>query len=183
MKFNYLLLKKCGLDVVISENVEVIRPQLVEIGNHVAIDSGFYCTTALSTGDYIHIAPQVVIIGGKNASLKMGNFTNISVGGRIICGSDEFLGEGLITAPGIPNQFRDNLIIEPIIFEDFANVGANVTICPGVTLAKGSVIGACSLVTKNTEPWTIYTGIPAKPLKIRRKDKIIQYAKEMGYIL
>ena len=112
----------------------------------------------------------------------MGNFTNISIGGRIICGSDEFLGKGLITAPGIPEAFRDNLIIKPVILEDFANIGANVTVFPGVTLAEGSVIGACSLVTKNTEPWTIYYGVPAKPIKTRSKGNMIKYAKKLGYI-
>jgi acetyltransferase-like isoleucine patch superfamily enzyme len=48
---------------------------------------------------------------------------------------------------------------------------------PGVTLAEGSILGANSLLTKDTEPWTIYVGIPAKPVKIRNKEKIIKYAK------
>lgn len=179
MEFDYSLLKKHGSDVFISGRAEIKRPHLVEIGNHIAIDSGFYCTTAVKMGSYIHIAPQVVVIGGKTGLLQMGNFTNISVGGRIICGSDEFLGEGLITSPGIPDELRDNLIIKPIIFHDFANVGANVTIFPGVTLAEGSVIGACSLVTKDTEPWTIYAGIPARPIKMRSKEKMLEYAKRL----
>jgi galactoside O-acetyltransferase len=92
------------------------------------------------------------------------------------------MGEGLISAPGLPQEFRDNLIISPVIFENFVNTGANVTILPGVTLAEGSVIGACSLVTKNTEPWTIYIGVPAKPFKARNKEKMIEYAKRLGYM-
>ena len=52
---------------------------------------------------------------------------------------------------------------------------------PNVTLAEGSILGANSLLTKDTEPWTIYVGSPAKPVKIRDKDKILQYAKELGY--
>jgi acetyltransferase-like isoleucine patch superfamily enzyme len=173
----------CGNDVFISENVEIRRPQLVKLGNHIAVDSGFYCTTALEIGDHVHIAPYTVVIGGANAKLTMSHFTNISVGGRIICGSDEFLGNGLISAPGIPAEFRDELDIRQITFEMFANVGANVTILPGVTLGEGSVIGACSLVTGDTEPWTIYIGNPAKPLKVRPKQKMIEYAKKMGFII
>jgi galactoside O-acetyltransferase len=53
---------------------------------------------------------------------------------------------------------------------------------PGVTIAEGSVIGACSLVTKDTEPWTIYMGVPARAVKIRKKEKMLQYAKELGYL-
>jgi acetyltransferase-like isoleucine patch superfamily enzyme len=183
MNLKQLNISSYGDDVFISDNVEIRRPQLVKIGSHIAIDSGFYCTTALEMGDYIHIAPYTAIIGGPKAKLTMGHFTNISVGGRIICGSDEFLGEGLITAPGIPEEFRDHLQIEEVRFEMFANVGANVTILPGVTLGVGSVVGACSLVTKDTEPWTIYVGSPARPIKIRPKVKMIEYAKKMGYYL
>jgi acetyltransferase-like isoleucine patch superfamily enzyme len=181
MQYDKSLLKSVGEDVYISPNVEIRRPHLVSVGNHIAIDSGFYMTTQAELGDYIHIAPYVTVIGGVNGILKMGNFTNISAGGKIICGSDEFLGAGLVTAPGIPDAFRDHLRIEPVIFEDFANVGANVVIMPGVTLAEGSVIGACSLVTQNTEPWTIYVGTPARPLKPRPKAKMIEYAKQLGY--
>jgi len=111
----------------------------------------------------------------------MGHFSNISAGSKIICGSDAFLGEGLITAPGIPEEYRDRLIVEPIVFERFANVGCNVVILPGVTLAEGSVIGASSLVTKSTEPWTIYYGTPARPVKSRPKDKMLEYADKLGY--
>ncbi|MGI0484479.1 acyltransferase [Pantanalinema rosaneae CENA516] len=181
MLYDMSLLRSVGEDVYISSNVEIRRPHLVSVGSHIAIDSGFYITTQAQLEDYIHIAPYVTVIGGVNGLLKMGNFTNISVGGKIICGSDEFLGAGLVTAPGIPDEFRDTLVVEPVVFEDFANVGANVVIMPGVTLAEGSVVGACSLVTKTTEPWTIYIGTPAKPVKARSKDKMIEHAKKLGY--
>lgn len=181
MSLKKLNISSYGEDVFISENVEIRRPQLVTLGNHIAIDTGFYCTTALELGDYIHIAPYTAIIGGAKGKLIMAHFTNISVGGKIICGSDDFHGEGLITAPGIPEEFRDQLKIEEVRFEMFANVGANVTILPGVTLGEGCVIGACSLVTNNTEPWTIYVGIPARPIKVRPRQKMIEYAKKMGY--
>lgn len=181
-KFELSKLKHSGEDVLISSMVEIKRPHLISFGNHVAVDSGFYITTGAETGDYIHISPYVCVIGGERGFLKMGHFTNISVGGRIICGSDEFMGEGLISAPGLPEEFRDNLILSPVIFENFVNTGAGVTILPGVILAEGTVIGACSLVTKNTEPWTIYTGIPARAYKTRNKDKMIEFAKRLGYV-
>ncbi len=181
-KHDFSLFNSCGSNVFISDYVEIKRPHLVKIGNDIAIDSGFYCTTGLELENHIHIAPYVSVIGGANAKLKMNNFSNISVGARIIAGSDEFLGEGLISAPNIPEEYRDNLKIGTITFEMFANTGANVTILPNVILAEGSVIGACSLVTKDTEPWTIYIGIPAKPVRIRPKEKMIEYAKKLGFL-
>jgi len=179
--YDLSLLKIVGEDVFISPYVEIKRPQLISIGNHVAIDTGFYIVTAAEIGDYIHIAPYVHVIGSEKGFLIMGHFTNISLGGKIVCGSDSFLGDGLISAPGLPEEFKDTLKIEPVVFQNFANTGANVTILPGVTLAEGCVIGANSLVTKNTEPWTIYAGSPAKAIKTRRKEKMIEYAKRLGY--
>lgn len=181
MPFDLASLAGFGEDVYVSPNVEIRRPHLVHLGNHIAIDSGFYITTQANLSDYIHIAPYVTVIGGANGILKMGHFSNISTGSKIICGSDTFLGDGLITAPGIPDEYRDTLKIAPVIFENFANVGANVVILPGITLAEGSVIGASSLVTKSTEPWTIYYGNPAKPIKPRPKGKMLDYARRLGY--
>ncbi|MDP2705018.1 MAG: acyltransferase [Patescibacteria group bacterium] len=183
-KFDTSTLKSVGKDVFISPLVSIVRPELVVLGNHISIDPWFHCTTALEIGDHVHIQAQVGIIGGKTGILKMGNFTNISIKGTIICVSEKFYGKGLIATPGIPEKFLDEYKTGPVIFEDFVNTGANVTVLPGITLAEGSVIGACSLVTKNTEPWTIYAGIPARPIGTignRPKEKMLQYAKEMGY--
>ena len=52
---------------------------------------------------------------------------------------------------------------------------------PGVTFGEGSVLGANSLATKDLEPWTIYVGSPAKPIKKRDKDIIIESVKKLGY--
>lgn len=174
-------LKSCGTDVFISKNVEIKRPEQISIGNHVAVDSYFYITTKAIIGNYVHISAYVGIIGGKDGELIMGDFTNISLGGRIICGSDSFKGAGLITAPGIPDEYLDEKKILPIIFEDFVNTGSNITILPGVRLGIGSVIGANSLVIEDTEPWTIYVGSPAKPIKKRESENIIKYARKLGY--
>jgi dTDP-4-amino-4,6-dideoxy-D-glucose acyltransferase len=180
-QYDYSLLKKVGNNVFISRNIEIRRPHLISVGNNVAIDSGFYITTGADINDYIHIAPYTTIIGGASTKVIMDHFTTIAAGSRLICGSDEHLGEGLI-GPTIPEEFRDNIIFGNIKFEMFASVGTNVVILPGVTLAEGSVVGACSLVTKDTEPWTVYTGTPAKPIKSRKREKMVEFAKKLGYI-
>ena len=179
--FNKKLLKNCGEDVFISANVEIRRPHLVSIGNHVAIDTGFYLTTGASIGDYIHIAPYITVIGGSSVKLEMGHFTTIAAGSRIICASDEHLGHGLI-GPTIPDEYRDNVKYADVKLEMFASIGTNSILMPGVILGEGSVIGACSLVNKNTEPWTIYVGVPAKAVKVRNKERMIEFAKRLGYL-
>jgi acetyltransferase-like isoleucine patch superfamily enzyme len=52
---------------------------------------------------------------------------------------------------------------------------------PGTIVAKGTSVGAMSLVSKDTKPWRIYVGNPAKRLKKRKKDLVIlkkQYLKK-----
>jgi galactoside O-acetyltransferase len=179
-QYDKSLLKKCGDDVFISASVEIRRPNLVSVGDHVAIDSGVYITTEAEIGDYTHISPYVTVIGGAKSKLVVGDFATIATGVRIIAGSDKFLGEGF-TSVTAPEQYRDDVEFSTVNIGKFAGIGTNVVIMPGVTIAEGCVIGACSLVTKNTEPWTIYMGIPARPVKARKKDKMLAYARELGY--
>jgi acetyltransferase-like isoleucine patch superfamily enzyme len=180
MQYNYSLLKRCGDDVFISELVEIRRPHLVTVGNHVAIDSGLYLTTQATIGDYTHLGPYISVIGGEKSNLIVEHFATIAAGTRIIAGSDQFNGEGF-TSVTVPNEYRDDVKYSTVHIKRFVGVGTNVVLMPGVQLAEGCVIGACSLVTKNTEPWIIYTGIPAKPVKMRKKEKMLAYARELGY--
>ena len=52
-----------------------------------------------------------------------------------------------------------------IVIADDVWIGANVTILPGVSVGKCSVIGAGSVVTKNVEPYTIVAGNPARVIR------------------
>lgn len=179
-QFDKSKLRSCGEDVYISKNVEIKRPHLFSAGNHVAIDSYFYCTTDVKIGDYVHISPFVSIIGGSQTKFIMGNFSTISAGCRIVCASEEFLGKGLVGSL-IPQKYRDKVYYEPVLIEDFASLATNVVVLPGVVIAQGSVVGANSLVTKSTKPWCIYYGSPARFVKKREKDNMIRMAEELGY--
>jgi len=173
------LVKKVGKDVRISELAVISRPELVEIGDHVSIDMWTYLSTQAVLGSYIHIAPSVSIIGGASAKITMKDFTNIGSGGRIVCATDDFT-QGLIS-PVVPIEHR-TVINKPVVFERYATLGVNCTVLPGVTLGEGSIVGAGSVVTRDTEPWTVYAGAPARPIKARDPKRIIESAhKLMNY--
>jgi acetyltransferase-like isoleucine patch superfamily enzyme len=173
-----LIFKSVGEDLYVDETARVKHPECVELGNHVAIDMGVYASTAMEIGDYVHIAPYTCIIGGKNSKLVMGKFSGISAGSKILCGSDDFT-KGLMN-PQVPIKYRPTKTTT-ITFEDYSCVGVNCVVMPGVTLAEGSVVGSNSVLTKDTEPWTIYVGSPAKPVGVRDKEIILKYSKELGY--
>lgn len=61
-------------------------------------------------------------------------------------------------------ELRSHSIIKAVIIQEDCWIGANVTILPGVTLGRGSIVAAGSVVTKNVEEFSIYGGNPANVL-------------------
>jgi acetyltransferase-like isoleucine patch superfamily enzyme len=169
-----------GEDVILDNDTIFKRPELVRIGNHVAIDKGFYCTTKIDIGNYVHISPYVTCIGGKDGYFKVTGFSNIMSGARIICGSDRFDDSGLFGAM-IPSHLKGTQIIKPVIMEEFSNVGTNSIVLPGSILRKGVLLTAGSLLMGDTEEWGVYKGNPAVLVKKIDGSLIIENAKELGY--
>lgn len=50
----------------------------------------------------------------------------------------------------------------PVWIQDDCWLGANVVVCPGVTIGKGSVVGANAVVTRDVAPYSVVAGAPAK---------------------
>lgn len=74
------------------------------------------------------------------------------------------------TLCGGTHDIRDKnfqLITKPIYIGEGAWVAASAFVGPGVTIASGSVIGACGVVFKDTVENGIYTGNPAQLIKMR----------------
>jgi acetyltransferase-like isoleucine patch superfamily enzyme len=51
------------------------------------------------------------------------------------------------------------------VVEDYARIGANSTILPGIRIGRNSLVGAGSVVTKDVPPGTVVTGNPARVIK------------------
>jgi acetyltransferase-like isoleucine patch superfamily enzyme len=173
------MIKALGNDIIIDDDI-VVKQELLINGSHVAIDKGFYCTTNTTIGDYVHIGPYVTIIGGKEGSFKAIGFNNIMAGARIICGSDRFDDSGLFGAM-IPKELKGTQIIEPVIMEEFSNIGTNAIVLPGSILRKGVLLTAGSLLIGDTEEWGVYKGNPAVLIKKIDGTKIMEMAKNLGY--
>ena len=173
------MIKVFGDDVIVD--ADVVSKQNLEInGSHVAIDKGVYCSTNVTIGDYVHISPYVTIIGGKNGSFTAKGFNNIMAGARIVCGSDRFDDSGLFGAM-IPSELKGNQIIEPVIMEEFSNIGTNAIVLPGSRLRRGVLLTAGSLLIGDTEEWGVYKGNPAVLVKKINSEQIIENAKKLGY--
>ena len=162
--------RSVGHDVMIHERVTLVGIENISIGSHVRIDPEviLLATGPLTIGCYTHIAPGVFI--AAKAGFEMKNFANIAHGARIYTVNDDYSGEHLM-GPTIPAELL-SLSTGAVLMQEHSTVGAGAIVMPGVTMADGSVLGALSLLGKPTQPWTIYGGIPAKPIKERRRDVI-----------
>jgi len=94
---------------------------------------------------------------------------------KIVIGNNVLIAPRCVLQTQNHNYIEKNILIREqgdissdIIIQDDVWLGLNVMILPGVIIAQGCVIGAGSVVTKSTEPYGVYIGIPAKKIKERK---------------
>jgi putative colanic acid biosynthesis acetyltransferase WcaF len=59
------------------------------------------------------------------------------------------------------------LLTAGIVVDEDAFVGARAFVMPGVTVGRGAVVGACSVVTRDVEKWTVSAGNPCRQIGSR----------------
>lgn len=118
----------------------------------------------------------------KEPELRIGNdcsigaFCHITCINKIIINDNVLFGKGVtVTDNSHGHNKPDEIDIAPcrrdiyskgeVIIEENVWVGDKVTILPGVTIGKGAVIGANSVVTKDVPSFCVVAGNPAKILK------------------
>ncbi|EPP8196536.1 acyltransferase [Campylobacter lari] len=117
---------------------------------------------------FANIGFNVIFNRIENIKVYIGNNVSIAKDCTLIIDSGPCNDSFLLNCDYVKSKLIHNGNSK-IIIEDDVWIGANVTIMPNITIKKGSIIGACSLVTKDTEEYTIYAGTPAK--KIRKIKK------------
>jgi len=58
-----------------------------------------------------------------------------------------------------------NPVSEPIVIEDNVWIGANAMVLKGVTIGRGAIVAAGSVVTRDVAPMTLVGGNPARMIK------------------
>jgi acetyltransferase-like isoleucine patch superfamily enzyme len=115
------------------------------------------------------------ISAGRGFSVNSGAFVS-GQGGLTI-------GDGVLIGPNaviVSSQHRydmpdrpiceQGLRFEPTTIGDDVWIGANEVVLSGVEIATGTIVSAGSVVTKNTEPYTIVGGVPARPIGERPRS-------------
>lgn len=58
----------------------------------------------------------------------------------------------------------------PVVIEEYVWLGVRSIVLPGVTITKGCVIAAGAIITRDTEPYGVYAGVPARRIGERPQD-------------
>lgn len=147
-------------------------------------------------GENVTLTPPLRIANPKNVYLYgdngLGNANIMTVNAKFIMKPHSGAAEGLRVTTGnhamILGRFYRSIteadkpkgMDKDVIVESDVWIGRNVTILAGVTIGRGCTIGACSLVNKDTPPYTIVVGVPAKPIKFKWTiDEIIKHEEKL----
>ena len=68
-----------------------------------------------------------------------------------------------------------------IVIEDDVWIGYGATIMSGVSIGQGAVVAAGAVVTKDVPPYAVVGGVPAKIIKYRFNEEIIDYMLSLDY--
>lgn len=87
----------------------------------------------------------------------------LDIGQNVVIASDV----QFIAGHHLPNSDDFSYIIEPTIVEDFVWIASRSIVLEGLTVGRGAVVGACSLVRTSIPPMSIAAGIPARVVRER----------------
>lgn len=128
----------------------VLRLWGAEIGRGSAV---FRDTTVLGI-DRLRIGNNVVLSFRCLLDARGG----LTIGDNVVVASDVHF----ITGTHLPDSDTFEYALEPIVIEDFVWIASRATVLPNVTIRRGAVVGAASLVRADVAELDIVAGVPAK---------------------
>ena len=143
----------------IFSNFALLRPQSrIKIGKHCQLgNSQFVCAERIDLGDDVIMAWGITVMDSDTHSLEWeGRKSDV-----MLCYQD------YTNDPGnfIKNKDWASVPIRPVSLGNRCWIGFNAAILKGVELGQNSVVGACSVVTKNVPDFCVVAGNPAKIIK------------------
>ena len=161
---------RAGKDLIIEDGAEIncLSKEGIVLGNRVTI------------GKNAIIRPSNIYGGAIGEGLIVGDNSNIGPGAYIGFSGLVTIGKNVMMSPGVSiyaenHNFSDTNIpmkdqgvtVSFVTIEDDCWIASNSIILAGVTIGKGSVVAAGSVVTKNVPPYSVVAGAPATIIKSR----------------
>lgn len=162
-----------GKNVKVSRLAALNNPEKLSIGDHSRIDDFVVVSGQVSIGRNVHVAVFCNLAGGIEG-ITMEDFSGLAYGCHVFSESDDYSGRTL-TNPTVPGKYKRGTR-KAVKIGRHVIIGTGSQVFPGVNIAEGCSVGAMTMMTKSTEPWGIYFGIPGKRIKERKQDLLEQEA-------
>ena len=159
------LTARFGDGVHVGSGVGFKHPETFEVGHGVFIGAQAYLQGRFDgrcvIGDHVWIGPQSYL---DARDLVIEEYVGWGPGAKVL-GS---------THTGIPVDvpvIETDLEIRPVRIEAWSDIGTNAVVLPGVTVGRGSLVGAGAVVTTDVPPFAVAAGVPARFLRWREGGK------------
>jgi len=143
------LIKLAGNNFI-GRNVEIGTAGEIVLGEHTSIQDRCILLGDIEVGAYCLFATDVYISSGRHYFNHIAEY--------YIADQDEIVSKD----PQLKKNHSRKVTVE-----DDCWLGKNVVVMAGLTIGKGAIVGANSVVTKSVEPYNIVAGSPAKFIKKR----------------
>jgi acetyltransferase-like isoleucine patch superfamily enzyme len=154
-----------GAHSVIEPPVRLAGEARIAIGNDVFVGSGSWLQTlegpghsgVLEIGEGTSIAGQCVLSAA----------VSVRLGRKVLLARNVYVSDHIHTYDDPTRAVLEQGIsrLEPVEIEDGAWLGQNVVVCPGVTIGRGAVVGANSVVLHDVPDHAVAVGAPAVVVK------------------
>lgn len=162
-----------GRDLIVEDYAEInaLSTRKMIFGDRVTI------------GKFAIIRPSNAYGGAIGEGLKIGNNSNIGPYSYIGCSGYVEIGDNVMMGPRV-GIYAENHVFNRtdtpmkeqgverkfVKIEDDVWIASNSVILAGVTVGRGSVIAAGSVVTKDVPPYSVVAGSPAQIIKNREAE-------------
>lgn len=147
-----------------------------KLGHDVYLAKGVSIRENVSIDDYSYCSANTIIFAGSS----VGKFS--SIGYNVQIGVPEHPVKFFSTSPTIYRKTKaskyckwaENDINEPARIGNNVWIGSNAVILQGVNVGNGAVVAAGAVVTKDVSPYAVVGGVPAKKIKQRLSEDLIE---------
>ena len=161
-KFDVRDFKAIGKNVILEQGILVFNPENISIGDSVYVGHNTilkgYHKNELRIGDHTWVGQMCFLHSA--GGIDIGNAVGIGPCVKILTSTHL---DSNLSKPLISNDLK----FSPVVIGDGCDIGIGTILLPGVTVGKGSIVGAGSVVTKDVEPYSIVAGNPARLLRKR----------------
>ncbi len=169
--WRFLLLKVGNPDVITRGFVFLDR------GAHVYVRAGY---GRVILGKWVHLGANTAL-RCHEGTLSLGDKSNLARDISINCYLDVEIGDSALIADDVyisdfDHRFDDltrtikdqGIVKSRVRIERDVWLGTKVTVCRGVVIGQGTVVGANAVVTKDLPAFSVAVGVPARVIKDRK---------------